>query len=281
MKRFLSYILVVLCMGSIFISCTNPTTPTNADNSNNNATDENNKNVIKEELLPQKKALYKELSGTKWLLDYDHGTPKVIIFSDDSISFDNVQYSINFNTNVFLPEEVSSYIKQLNCPIYFYLGKNYYGFEDWSSNYPLLRYYTSQEEQKLILYKKDTSYNPNSPNNNNGNSGSLNESSVAGSYSYTKATGIETNGKITLSNGNWSYSGSKVNMAATSGSYVLNGSKITFKWTRKGINFEDTFTVSDLGNGSVKWVCDDSTNSTFLNMVFGMVNTSVVLEKSN
>lgn len=267
MKKILSVLVAALFLGMAFVGCSDPSD----DNSNDNGGKGNSA-----ELLAKKKALYDQLSGTRWIIDDSRtGSPDAIIFADDSITFDNVQHSLSLNGNVYLPEEVDAHTKELDSKIYFYVDSTYYGFETFGTDNKdgILRYYTATTEEARN-YVKDTSYI------GGGAGGSQSDSSVAGSYSYTGATGSEVNGSISLADGNWSYSGSKSNMAAKSGTYTVNDSKVTLKWTASGYDVEETFTLTDMGEGKVKWVSDNAYTSTFLSMVFGIAGkTEVVLGK--
>ena len=68
--------------------------PNNASDSGNN----NNSNENTQDLAAI--AVYNKLVGTKWEVEVYEGTkktgfPDVVIFADDSITMDNVQYSVN------------------------------------------------------------------------------------------------------------------------------------------------------------------------------------------
>ena len=110
--------------------------------------------------------------------------------------------------------------------------------------------------------------------------GSGEATSLNGTYSFESATGSQTNGSITLSDGTWTYNGSKTNVAAKNGTYTVDGSKVTVNWTAQA-DVSETFTVTDNGDGSVKWVLDGYNNSTLFSMRFGVAGqTELTFKKS-
>lgn len=110
--------------------------------------------------------------------------------------------------------------------------------------------------------------------------GSGEATSLNGTYSFESATGSQTNGSITLSDGTWTYNGSKTNVAAKNGTYTVDGSKVTVNWTAQ-VDVSETFTVTDNGDGSVKWVLDGYNNSTLFSMLFGVAGqTELTFKKS-
>ena len=110
--------------------------------------------------------------------------------------------------------------------------------------------------------------------------GSGEATTLNGTYSFESATGSQTNGSITLSDGTWTYNGSKTNVAAKNGTYTVDGSKVTVNWTAQA-DVSETFTVTDNGDGSVKWVLDGYNNSTLFSMLFGVAGqTELTFKKS-
>ena len=110
--------------------------------------------------------------------------------------------------------------------------------------------------------------------------GSGEATTLNGTYSFESATGSQTNGSITLSDGTWTYNGSKTNVAAKNGTYTVDGSKVTVNWTAQ-VDVSETFTVTDNGDGSVKWVLDGYNNSTLFSMLFGVAGqTELTFKKS-
>ena len=111
-------------------------------------------------------------------------------------------------------------------------------------------------------------------------SGSSSETGdIKGSYNFNSASGYQKNGKITLENGNWSYSGEKTNAAATSGTYTVSGSKVTVNWVASGMDLSETFTVTTDGSSST-WVSNESGASPFLVMLFGTTDTQITFSYS-
>lgn len=84
-------------------------------------------------------------------------------------------------------------------------------------------------------------------NDSENGEGSEDVSSLNGIYTFNSATGSQSNGTITLSDGNFTYSGGKSN-APSSGTYTVSGSDITFSWTASGYSVSTTVTVSKDGS---------------------------------
>lgn len=118
----------------------------------------------------------------------------------------------------------------------------------------------------------------NSDNTSDDNS-TTDASTYIGSYAFDNATGSQQNGTVTLKDGNWSYSGDKSNPAASSGTYTVNGSKVTLNWTAAGNNVSETFTISTLDNSST-WTSEYSGTSLLFSMLFGVVSTEMTFTYS-
>lgn len=225
------------------------------------------------------KVLYSKLKGSKWqkkrqISSFEY--PEIVEFSEDSVSFDNVAYSLQ---NI----EISPLGK---TAFNFQIATGTYMVYCQESTFPL---YTSPVEdlseasQIFITDTKDplisefdliASYACISTNTQEGDSSSgENETSVEGNYSFTASSGTEMSGSLTLSNGEWSYSGTS-RPAATSGTYTVNGSKITVNWTANGLSLNETFTVTKNGN-SVTWKSENEYTSTFLTMLFKVSATKL------
>lgn len=116
--------------------------------------------------------------------------------------------------------------------------------------------------------------NSNDENNNNDEN-----STITGTYSFTNATPPQMNGSITLSNGNWSYSGDKSSPAASNGTYTASGNKITVKWNASGYEVSETFTITESGSNST-WESENSGVSTFFSMLFGVTGLEMTFTKS-
>lgn len=92
-----------------------------------------------------------------------------------------------------------------------------------------------------LLEFREYSTSGNSGGNGQGTSG------VNGTYSFNNATGSQTNGTITLSDGSFTYSGGR-SLAPSNGTYTVSGSDITFSWTANGYSVSTTVTVSKDGS---------------------------------
>ncbi len=98
----------------------------------------------------------------------------------------------------------------------------------------------------------------------NPETGDTDSSSVNGIYSFNNATGSQSNGTITLSDGNFTYSGSKSN-APSGGTYTVSGSDITFAWTAGGYTVNTTVTMTKDGSS----VTFSSSEVVFFSTFFG------------
>ena len=67
--------------------------------------------------------------------------------------------------------------------------------------------------------------------------------------------------------------------AASSGTYTVSGSKVTFFWNANGYDVSESFTVTNSGSSS-EWRSDSNGTSTFLSMVFNVMSLSITLGKS-
>ena len=217
--------------------------PNNASDSGNN----NNSNENTQDLAAV--ALYNKLVGTKWEVEVYEGTkksgyPDVVIFADDSITMDNVQFSINKNEFCFYEYSTASTqgmtlkLNNITWALHLYS----------SVTNPL---YADYKDCTITLWKDSenntTVYQDYKFVSSSSQSGGGNTSSVNGTYSFNNATGTQKEGSITLSDGNWTYSGSKTN-APSGGTYTVSGSDITFSWTANGYSISTTVTVSKSGS---------------------------------
>lgn len=150
------------------------------------------------------------------------------------------------------------------------------GIED-SSMGELTGTYIREEPVRLERY---TPQQENPSGNGGDQQGSGVSESLTGTYSYMGASGYEKSGALTLtSDGTWSYSGEKSNIAASSGTYTVSGSKVTFFWNTNGYDVSESFTVTNSGSSS-EWRSDSNGTSTFLSMVFNVMSLSITLGKS-
>lgn len=267
------YFLLSLCVLA-FASCQQPNT--------NDPAEETCITYTEEELAYLKKQ-YSYLIGTSWKhrAEYEVYNISNIIFAKDSVTLNNFQYSINLDTDLYYikdaPDEILSSCNWYNGVFIIKVNETFYGIGGYAGNEdcnrPGLEYI--KDDKKLSVYSvyKDGEDHPDRMElvSSSGGSSSGSESAVAGSYSFTGATGSQANGKITLSDGTWSYSGSKLNPAASSGTYTVDGSKITMKWTLSGIETSETFTVTTSGSSST-WKSDNVYTSTFFSGMFGVTD---------
>lgn len=104
-------------------------------------------------------------------------------------------------------------------------------------------------------------------------------SELDGIYTFNYVTASQSKGSFTLKDGEWSYTGEKPHVAASSGTYSVDGSKITVKWTGAGYDTEETLTVSTSGSSST-WTSEESGGSDFFSMLFGFVGIEMTFDYS-
>ena len=223
--------------------------------------------------------LYQKLIGSKWTM-FDHqGSykyPEIVVFLENSVIIDSINYSLDQNNDLTNKDSQSFFI-DVETETY------KINLIDLDSVYTSPVGDLSDSSQIFITNIRDPLYNQNrfagryaciSTNTQGGDSSSEgDETSVDGNYSFTASSGTEMSGSLTLSNGEWSYSGTS-GPAATSGTYTVNGSKITVKWTAAGLSLNETFTVTKNGN-SVTWKSENEYTSTFLTMLFKVSATKL------
>lgn len=255
-----------LCLfGFAFLGCADP-----------NNTNEN-KPVKSINPTEQKIALYNKLLGSWTLGEYQNDyTFDNIIIASDSITADGVRYDINLSEDLFLPSEIPEekrwpdgyplYIEFLDALWVLEFDKN----DEYISTFGIGKVYF--DELNNLWNARMNDFVRVSGGGEDAGSG------FDGVYSFTTATGSQTNGSITLNNGTWSYNGSKNNVAASSGSYTVNGSNITFNWTAQGSNVSTTVTVSASASSSYTWTAD---NVTLFSMLFGVTSTQMTFSYSS
>ena len=225
-------------------------------------------------------SVYKNFIGTKWK-NWKHNNsfeyPDIIEFSDDTVKFDYVSYPLNLNNDI-------EFEKGEWGENYLILSNEYFKYRIcfFSETFPIHVSPIGDDGDSTHIYilnMEDTSgyqdtYACISTNaQGGGSSNGENETSVEGNYSFNATNGTEMSGSLTLSNGEWNYSGSN-KPAATSGTYTVNGSKITVNWTANGLSLNETFTVTKNGN-SVTWKSENEYTSTFLTMLFKVSATKL------
>ena len=235
-------ILGLLFFAVLFAGCQMPNnTP---DSGKNNSGVENTQDLAAI-------AVWNKLVGTKWEVETyngDHqktaGYPDVVIFADDSVTLDNVQYSVNKDEFVFY-DNSSTYSQKIILKLNNIAWR--IDLTSFSTTIPLNADYKDlfvelcKDYGNSYIFEgyKFVSFS------NQGEGGDT--SSVNGTYSFNNATGTQKNGSVTLSDGNWTYSGSKTN-APSGGTYTVSGSDITFSWTANGYSVSTTVTVSTSGS---------------------------------
>lgn len=254
------------------------------DDGNENGTE--TKTIGKAENLQKKKERYKkDYLGTSWKIrdgQTNETGISTISFTENSVTLDNVEYSINQDTDLYLSDELNDYYCESTesknifgnfYEIYIKLVDDcYYCFEYNSVLDRITAGFYKQTNGTWI--RKDNKYTRVS-SSESGNS----ETTYTGSYSFNNSTGSQQNGTITLKDGNWSYSGDKSNPAVSSGTYSVNGSKVTLNWTAASNNVSETFTISTSDNSST-WTSEYSGTSLLFSMLFGVVNTEMTFTYS-
>jgi len=258
MKKIVFY-LTLLSLIMIFAGCQQPT--------NDTSSDEGNSYTYSPAQIAELKAIYAKLVGTAWENSNDPACSHTIesaSFADDSVTFNNVQYSLNQNTDLFFDNEVTDEEVKGCAPkgIYLKINNSFYAISDWILNDALDLYIVRKING---TYKKDYLKLTSSAGGNG------DTSSVNGSYAFNSATGSQVKGTITLSDGNFTYSGGK-SQAPSSGTYTVNGSDITFKWTAMGQEMSTTVSMSKDGSS----VTFSSNEVLFFSTFFGSTAKSGV-----
>lgn len=207
-------------------------------------------------------------------------------FTENSVTLDNIEYSINQNTDLFLADELNDYYCESStssklfgdiCELYIKIGDYYYCFSYYE--FPDLEIMASFYKQTNGTWKQNPLWQRYTRVSASESGGSTETSTITGSYAFNNATGSQQNGTVTLADGNWSYSGDKSNPAASSGTYTVNGSKVTLNWTAAGNSVSETFTISTSGNSST-WTSEYSGTSLFFSMLFGVVSLEMTFTYS-
>lgn len=256
MKKFFNVVSVLSLF--VLMACQQPTDPA-----------VNNENVSKWGSL-EAKAIYNALLGT-W--EFDGGETirangvVPVVFASDSVTLGTTRYIINQDTDLIKSED--------------YDGPSCYNGTDWYGDIYI------KLSDRLLAIDREGTYNGieictlmwNLYENTNFNllykvsgSGAGSEedaSSVNGTYTFNSATGSQSNGTITLSDGNFTYSGGK-NNAPSSGTYTVSGSDITFSWTANSYSVSTTVTVSKDGSS----VTLSSSEVLFFSTFFGSTTQS-------
>ncbi len=230
----------------------------------------------KDEQAKKAARVFSELKG-EWV----ETTGSKMVIGDSTISLDlDKTYSEELRTlnKTFTVNPAKDYViidKWLCFSLEKGYALNYYG-TDYKWEVPVSFYQDGVE-------KAHGSFKPvksSSSGGNNGTASITSANNLTGKYSFSEAVKPQVNGSFTLSgDGKWTYSGDKQNPAATSGTWSVSGGKITLKWTAKGYEVSETFTVEEDGNKS-EWKSESSVVSNFLSMLFGVADTKLTFKKS-
>ena len=238
MKKFFNVVSVLSLF--VLIGCQQPVDPAVT-----------NENVNKWENL-EAKAIYNALLGT-WELD---GGETIrangvipVVFSSDSVTLGKTRYIINQDTDLIKSEDYGD--------IYIKLSDRLLAIEKIQSyGYVITHIYWNLKENTNFNCIRKVS------GSSSGEEGDV--ASVNGTYAFNSATGSQSNGTITLSDGNFSYNGSR-SQAPSSGTYTVDGSDISFSWTASGYPVSTTVTVSKSGSS----VTFSSSEVLFFSTFFG------------
>lgn len=257
MKRIMSVFMTAFMVLSLFTSCAQ-----DADNSGEDA-----EKAARQEELVKLKAVYETLLST-WKVNEDlfsnEAPAQVIVFASDSVTLDGTKYEINQDEDLLATvSEEPEIFKDISIKI---------------TEAKYLNIDICEENWIYIENFMDSSYGHNYTRVSSGTEED-GDSGIEGSYAFTSATGSQSNGTLTLSDGTWSYSGSKSNPAASSGTYSVSGSKITFSWTANSYDVTETFTVT-VDDTDSTWKSDNAYTSTFLSMLFGVTGTEITFDFS-
>ena len=230
----------------------------------------------------KKVTLYKKYLGTWDAEDYGYVTGEInigiecyytIILAEDSVALDGQKFDFNPKTDVLFDEDMpSEYVLQPGTTtFYLNVNNNYYRvYDNLDGSVCFCFYYISPVDDALSYSPHDYLKKESSSGSDSGET-----SSLEGTYAFETASGSQRNGTLLLEDGNWSWSGSG-NPAATSGTYSVNGNKITFNWTSYGYDVSETITVTTSGNTST-WTSD---GVTFFSMLFNVVDSEITFTYS-
>lgn len=103
-----------------------------------------------------------------------------------------------------------------------------------------------------------------------------------GSYSFTTASGSQTNGSITISDGTWSFESSKAGNTLTAESVEMVGDSVKLTYTMAGMTLDEVFAITNDGSSST-WHCTESGGNTAMVSVifsglFGVTDLEMTFE---
>jgi len=276
-KKIIFMLIVVCCL----CGCEQPnTTPVKKYTCTNcTAVVEKEGDTCSNCITAQKLALYNRVIGdweTEGFNNYSEGKEWLTVsFKESSVVLDGTEYSLDIPSCLYFEEEVPEEWRWRGKTFYFLLNGKYFSIiiEDNDNIKLATPYYSESMNRNNAI----TTWLDRITTDTGASGGADSNSSIAGSYSFETATGTQVNGSLTLDNGTWSYSGNKTNVAATTGSYTVNGSSVTFSWTSNGFEISETVTISTNGSTST-WTSD---GVTFFSMLFGVADFEMIFSYSN
>ncbi len=271
MKKIINLLLLSI-VAFAFFGCNQPTGLSEEELQKQR--EEQEKLELEQRKLNRKKEIWKMIEGV-WKInpdsvsEYEKGTEyKNVIIATDSFTIDGVQQSINLDTDATLSVDLDE------DDIYVTI---YTGYED-----------KIEKDTELIVSFKGVRINFSACYMEESDSLCIcrylwDETSSDGQnralFEYVRAGSQDKDDESDeTGNGSWSYEGSKYNAAATSGSYSVNGSSITFNWKASGMDMSETFTITNSGTSS-KWVSSETQISSFFMMLFGVIDLELELTK--
>ena len=284
MKKIINLLLLSI-VAFAFLGCNQPTGPSEEELQKQR--EEQEKLELEQRKLNRKKEIWKMIEGV-WELKsnfYNNPSPiyENVIIATDSFTIDGVQQSINLDTDTVLEsdlpvDDVYAYGYEIDLEDCEGLIVTFKGvrlnfgayYIEENDTFSIARRNGNPEDNSLFEYVRAGSQDKDDEGNVEGEATELD-----GTYSYSDS---KYNGSISLSNGSWSYEGNKNNAAATSGSYSVNGSSITFNWNANGMDMSETFTITNSGSSST-WVSSETQISNFFMMLFGVIDLELELTK--
>lgn len=286
MKKIINLLLLSF-VAFAFLGCNQPTGPSEEELQKQR--EEQEKLELEQRKSNRKKEIWNLIEGV-WEIDpssvgeWEKGTEyENVIIATDSFTIDGVQQSINLDTDAVLKsdlpvDDVYAYGYEIDLEDCEGLVVTFKGvrlsfgayYIEENDTFSIARRNGNSDDDALFRYVRAGSQDKDDEGNVEGEATELD-----GTYSYSDS---KYNGFISLSNGSWSYEGSKNNAAATSGSYSVNGSSITFNWNANGMDMSETFTITNSGSSST-WVSSETQISNFFMMLFGVIDLELELTK--
>lgn len=228
MKNFgkiMALFAAVFMFSSIILSCSSDSGSDNGDD------DKTTGNALLDQKIEKYMSYLGEYEGVEDL--GGNCFVKKLKLEEKSITIDGTKYPFNPKTDI-------TELEVNDNDLCFFVNNVKYVIRPPYGEYDLR--FVHYDSNEIAYMKRVTS-------SSGGGSGEA--TTLNGTYSFESATGSQTDGSITLSDGTWTYNGSKTNVAAKNGTYTVDGSKVTVNWTAQ-VDVSETFTVTDNGDGSVK-----------------------------